>query len=978
MPAQLVVIQARDSNGDPVSGAKFYTYAAGTSTPQAVYSDNALSTSVSNPVVCDSYGRTAVWMDSDLTYKFALKTSDDATNLIPTIDNYTPRQDDILYLISVDTATALTAAQAAQAAAETAQAAAETAETNAETAETNAETAETNAASSATAAASSATAAATSATSSATSATASAASATTASTAATNAGTAQTAAETAQTAAETAQGLAEAAASATEGSAASAATSATAASTSATAADASADEALARLAATTLAATTALGNVLGPASIVISSTTLAQPASPSNGDTYLLPSSGTLTGTNWSGFTNGYIARYMTNGGWFEDAPAEGWRVYDQSTDKYFLYNGSAWQVSYGDPQEVELKSTNTGAVNLAALEAARDRIPNGLRGQIIIKPNYDSGSLVIPLSTNFSEGSKRVELFVPKGMTFSGGTVSDVEILRYDEGGPAGRVVYTLPTTDPGSTQGRREGSELVQVNHTGDYSIAGRWFYLNRTGANTTGDNEIATVTGARWDDVTGATALWAEWIYAFGPLHESSGLTGAPSGAQSFTLAASEINPQNRYADHGYYKEPRLVSNRAIGVQVIPETQDFTGTLGTNRRGYHALAGVSVGGSLYTNTDNNETAKSYNAYHVGVNAVAPNGRGMLFMGHKSHVVSASVDTAGTGYVVGDVLTVAGGTGRAATLEVTAIGGSGDITTVRPQIPGEYSVDPTLSANSVTGGTGSGAAIDLTMSTSGAASASTDDPYAVIEADEKWQVGVDFRLAEFTGQSGVYASGYAAMFKDGHWLIWENAAASVRAKVLGSVSDGVRIGALDSTKGIGFYSANHPGQPSAFVDTTTTSPTCYVGLVGSTTAATVQAYGTGTDVDLLLDGKGAGLAYSNDAVKAPRFGARTVSIADDNVLSIALGSIFSHKIYIILNSATRRTSELLLHNTAIVSIDATNITNLTSRTDLTGTTGTDGAFTVAVAAAANNLLLENRLGVAATATVIILGPTS
>lgn len=46
-----------DANGDPLVGAKAYFYDAGTSTPQTVYSDSALSSSLAQPVLADANGR---------------------------------------------------------------------------------------------------------------------------------------------------------------------------------------------------------------------------------------------------------------------------------------------------------------------------------------------------------------------------------------------------------------------------------------------------------------------------------------------------------------------------------------------------------------------------------------------------------------------------------------------------------------------------------------------------------------------------------------------------------------------------------------------------------------------------------------------------------------------------------------------------------------------------------------------------------
>jgi len=83
-----------------------------------------------------------------------------------------------------------------------------------------------------------------------------------------------------------------------------------------------------------------------------------------------------------------------------------------------------------------------------------------------------------------------------------------------------------------------------------------------------------------------------------------------------------------------------------------------------------------------------------------------------------------AATVDTAGASYVVGDVLTVAGGTAStAATARVTEITPAGGLVTVKVLQVGLYSADPTTNANVVTGGTGTGGKLDLTLATNAAA---------------------------------------------------------------------------------------------------------------------------------------------------------------------------------------------------------------------------------------------------------------
>jgi hypothetical protein len=66
-----------DNSGLPLAGGLLYTYAAGTTTPLATYSDSGGGTANANPIVLDSAGRVSgeVWLTTGSNYKFVLKTS---------------------------------------------------------------------------------------------------------------------------------------------------------------------------------------------------------------------------------------------------------------------------------------------------------------------------------------------------------------------------------------------------------------------------------------------------------------------------------------------------------------------------------------------------------------------------------------------------------------------------------------------------------------------------------------------------------------------------------------------------------------------------------------------------------------------------------------------------------------------------------------------------------------------------------------
>ena len=77
-----------DNNGQPLSGGKIFTYAAGTTTPQASYTSAAGTTPHANPIVLDSAGRVPggeIWLTDGLVYKFVIETSTNV--LIGTYDN---------------------------------------------------------------------------------------------------------------------------------------------------------------------------------------------------------------------------------------------------------------------------------------------------------------------------------------------------------------------------------------------------------------------------------------------------------------------------------------------------------------------------------------------------------------------------------------------------------------------------------------------------------------------------------------------------------------------------------------------------------------------------------------------------------------------------------------------------------------------------------------------------------------------------
>jgi parallel beta-helix repeat protein len=80
-----------DNNGNPLTGGKLFTYAAGTTTPAATYTSSSGNVAHTNPIILDSAGRVPsgeIWISNGVTYKFVIRDANDV--LIGTYDNIPP------------------------------------------------------------------------------------------------------------------------------------------------------------------------------------------------------------------------------------------------------------------------------------------------------------------------------------------------------------------------------------------------------------------------------------------------------------------------------------------------------------------------------------------------------------------------------------------------------------------------------------------------------------------------------------------------------------------------------------------------------------------------------------------------------------------------------------------------------------------------------------------------------------------------
>jgi Pectate lyase superfamily protein len=126
-----------------------------------------------------------------------------------------------------------------------------------------------------------------------------------------------------------------------------------------------------------------------------------------------------------------------------------------------------------------------------------------------------------------------------------------------------------------------------------------------------------------------------------------------------------------------------------------------------------------GYSISGNIiYRNYFGGALMSLANGFRFNGNNVVDNGQGGADDATYTLEPGFIVRTAGTGYTVGQVLTVAGGTGTAAKLVVLNIGSGGSLATVYPLTMGNYTVFPPVDANGTVGVTVGVARLIMTTS--------------------------------------------------------------------------------------------------------------------------------------------------------------------------------------------------------------------------------------------------------------------
>jgi hypothetical protein len=127
----------------------------------------------------------------------------------------------------------------------------------------------------------------------------------------------------------------------------------------------------------------------------LSATTAAQPASPADGDIYLLPAG--KTGADWGAMANGALA-YYRDGVWEELTPKPGWRCYVGDTQTLYARGVSAWdKVWASDERRLIFTPGGDGVVSLFRIDTARVQNPrtatiSAIASDVITLTTADAG----------------------------------------------------------------------------------------------------------------------------------------------------------------------------------------------------------------------------------------------------------------------------------------------------------------------------------------------------------------------------------------------------------------------------------------------------------------------------------------------------------------------------------------------------------------------------------------------------------
>lgn len=128
---------------------------------------------------------------------------------------------------------------------------------------------------------------------------------------------------------------------------------------------------------------------------VLSASVTAQPASPADGDLYILPAG--KTGAAWGGFADGALA-YWRDGVWEELTPKPGWRAFVEGEAALYARTGVGWEkLAAAGERRLIFTPGGDGVVSIYRIDAPRVQNPRtaaiaGVSADVITLAAPDAG----------------------------------------------------------------------------------------------------------------------------------------------------------------------------------------------------------------------------------------------------------------------------------------------------------------------------------------------------------------------------------------------------------------------------------------------------------------------------------------------------------------------------------------------------------------------------------------------------------
>lgn len=383
---------------------------------------------------------------------------------------------------------------------------------------------------------------------------------------------------------------------------------------------------------------------------VKSATTTAQPGSPSNGDTYLLPTSS--TGAAWAG-NDGKIARYSSvTSAWEFYTPQNGWETYAQDTGTYWFYVSGAWTTQLnvgGNLAVVGVATLSNGTVGTPALNFG-DATTGFYRPSANQIAATFSGTQYVALAA----GSATLGANTQSMIVSVNGAASTTRSLAFNTAGVNRWILQVDSTAESGSNA----GSNLNILGRTDAGGGLGTWVSIKRA----TGDVTLGSTT-ASTSTTTGALVV-SGGLGAAGNIN--LGGTLSPTATASSTQWVSSQLTGDSQARFGVFTDGLIKwgpGNAAFDVTLARagvQTLSLTGALTSSGQVTITGGGISVNsikrsGNFTLTTGQMGCPVDASAGAVTITLPASPGNGQIYSVSKIDSSANAVTLSGNGKNIG-----------------------------------------------------------------------------------------------------------------------------------------------------------------------------------------------------------------------------------------------------------------------------------------------------------------------------------